>query len=142
MKQRARSLVPALLLVALCGSGCATYMTASRYPVTIVTTPSQAHLVLYDNEGREIFQGTTPFNLVLDAGAGYMQRGRYRLEISKEGYESRTAIIEAEMEGAYWANLLLGGVIGMLMVDPVTGAMWSLDPIETITLKPVEGGAG
>jgi hypothetical protein len=27
----------------------------------------------------------------------------------------------------YFGNILLGGVIGMLVVDPLTGAMYSLD---------------
>ena len=32
------------------------------------------------------------------------------------------------MSGWYWGNLVLGGLIGMLAVDPATGAMWNIAP--------------
>jgi len=30
------------------------------------------------------------------------------------------------MSGWYWGNILIGGLIGMLVVDPLTGAMYKL----------------
>lgn len=32
------------------------------------------------------------------------------------------------MNGWYIGNLLFGGIIGLLIVDPATGAMWTLIP--------------
>jgi len=32
------------------------------------------------------------------------------------------------LNGWYIGNLLFGGLIGLLIVDPLTGAMWTLDP--------------
>lgn len=46
--------------------------------------------------------------------------------------------ITSSIEGWYFANILLGGgIIGMLIVDPATGGMWSLDTENiSTTLKP------
>ena len=33
----------------------------------------------------------------------------------------------SKVEGWYWGNILFGGLIGMIIVDPATGAMYKLD---------------
>jgi hypothetical protein len=35
--------------------------------------------------------------------------------------------IQNSIDGWYWANFLIGGVIGLLIVDPATGAMFEID---------------
>lgn len=44
------------------------------------------------------------------------------------------------MDGWYWGNILFGGLIGMLAVDPATGAMYKLPKATSagLTLKPGE----
>ncbi|QYM78788.1 hypothetical protein K0B96_16015 [Horticoccus luteus] len=37
-------------------------------------------------------------------------------------------LIRPEMSGWYWGNILFGGLIGMIVVDPITGSMWNLSP--------------
>jgi hypothetical protein len=37
-------------------------------------------------------------------------------------------MLTSTIDGWYWGNLLIGGIIGMVFVDPLTGAMWKLDP--------------
>lgn len=46
--------------------------------------------------------------------------------------------VNYKLNGWYFGNLLLGGVIGMLIVDPATGSMWKLDtpPLSVTLLKP------
>jgi hypothetical protein len=34
--------------------------------------------------------------------------------------------LTADIDGWYFGNLLFGGLIGILIVDPATGAMWKL----------------
>ena len=36
--------------------------------------------------------------------------------------------LNSSVSGWYWANFLFGGAIGMLVVDPLTGAMYNLAP--------------
>lgn len=44
-----------------------------------------------------------------------------------EGYESKKINIECKLNGWYFGNILIGGLIGFLIVDPATGAMYKLD---------------
>jgi len=38
------------------------------------------------------------------------------------------------LSGWYWGNILFGGLIGVLIVDPITGKMWKL-PTDDITVN-------
>ncbi|WP_174263189.1 CsgG/HfaB family protein [Citrifermentans bemidjiense] len=40
------------------------------------------------------------------------------------------------MNGWYWGNIVFGGVIGLLIVDPATGAMWKMDDTLMVPLSP------
>ena len=44
------------------------------------------------------------------------------------GYETAEVALTPKMSGWYWGNLLIGGLIGMLAVDPATGSMWNIAP--------------
>ena len=46
--------------------------------------------------------------------------------LTKEGYANKELTIVGTMSGWYIGNILFGGLIGMLAVDPVTGAMYVL----------------
>lgn len=35
---------------------------------------------------------------------------------------------DSSLSGWYFGNMILGGLIGMLIVDPLTGAMYNLTP--------------
>ena len=48
------------------------------------------------------------------------------VEVSKEGFEKKTIQIESKTNGWYIGNLLFGSLIGFLIIDPLTGAMWTL----------------
>jgi hypothetical protein len=42
-------------------------------------------------------------------------------------YDNKTVPVQFKLDGWYFGNILLGGVIGMLIIDPATGAMYKLD---------------
>ena len=44
-------------------------------------------------------------------------------------------MLRATIDGWYWGNLFLGGILGMLAVDPATGAMWALPARTTLRLR-------
>ena len=56
------------------------------------------------------------------------------MTFSKEGYEEQSQTLQSSMDGWYWGNFLFGGLIGMLAVDPATGAMYKLPPGKTANL--------
>lgn len=117
-----------VLFAFLLTSGCASIVSKSSYPVTINSTPEQANITITDEKGEKVFAGQTPTTVTLDTKAGYFKGKSYNVTIAKEGYSEQTIMIKSEMDGWYIGNLLFGGLVGMLIVDPLTGAMWKLEP--------------
>ncbi len=106
--------------------GCASIVGQSSFPVTINSNPSEAKVTIKDERGIEVFAGKTPTVVTLAAGESYFHSKTYDLTFSKEGFSDQHAQVRAEISGWYFGNLLFGGFIGFLIVDPITGKMWKL----------------
>ena len=118
-------------LLALCSvvislSSCATLFGRSTYPVAFNTTPEGANVTIENNDGKTIYTGTTPTTVKLKSAAGYMRKAEYKITFSKAGYEQKFIYITAELDGWYIGNLFLGGFPGMLLIDPISGAMFKI----------------
>ena len=113
--------------VLLIFSSCASIFSKSSYPITIKSTPSEAKISIKDKRGIEIFTGETPASLNLKASSGFFEKARYQVTFSKNGYDKKTVPVEFKIDGWYFGNLLVGGLLGMLIVDPATGAMYKLE---------------
>jgi len=120
------ALLVALIVIALCG--CATIMHGSMQSVNFKSTPSDAQVKVYDSENIEVQSGTTPCSLKLDRGAGFFKKARYKIEISKPGYATKELYVSGQM-GVGWyliGNLFSWDLLGYVVIDPASGAMWSL----------------
>lgn len=107
-------------------SGCAT-IAGDRYNhVNLATTPQGAEYEVRNAADQVVASGVTPNLVKLKSSAGYFKRGSYTVLFRKPGYEDVQVPLAASMRGLYWGNLLVGGPIGMLIVDPASGAMWAL----------------
>lgn len=117
---------------------CATILSKSSYPVSINVNPNGANISITDKKGKEVFKGQSPTTITLKSGGGFFVKAEYQVKISANGYNEIIVPINYKLNGWYFGNLLLGGVIGMLIVDPATGSMWKLDtpPISVTLLKP------
>lgn len=114
-------------------SNCATIVSKSSYPVTVNSNPQGMNFVVTDvKTGTVVTQGKTPQQVTLKAGAGYFKAGSYRIDVKKGSKVVASQTITAEMDGWYIGNILLGGLIGMLIVDPITGAMYKLPKEVTV----------
>ncbi|MBK1692099.1 PEGA domain-containing protein [Ectothiorhodospira mobilis] len=111
-------------------TGCASIVGEKNQMVTINSAPSNAAVVIKDENMQKVYSGTTPATLQLRKSDGSYFGGKtYTVELSKEGYETRTMMINSTPNGWYLAgNLVFGGLIGWLIVDPMTGAMYNLTP--------------
>lgn len=116
-----------LIAVPILFSSCATLFTKSTYPVTINSTPAGAQITVIDKKGKEVFIGESPAVVKLKSSAGFFSKAEYTVRIAYPGYQEYVTTIGADIEGWYFGNILLGGIIGMLIIDPATGAMWTLD---------------
>lgn len=131
-------------LFALCAlvilvSSCATIFTPTKYQVAFNTTPEGAGITIENREGKVIFEGTTPTTVKLKSSAGYMKKEEYKITFTKDGYDQKVVSISAELDGWYIGNIMLGGIIGMLIVDPASGAMYKIakeDRVINETLQP------
>ena len=118
-------------------SGCATIMGQSApEALNVRSAPDQATIVITDESGTKIFEGKTPTSLPLEKKKAFFSGKKYTVIINKDGHTARTVTVDTKVNGWYIANILFGGVIGLLIVDPATGAMWTLDTKEiNVTLE-------
>ncbi|MBL8404776.1 MAG: hypothetical protein JNL16_09570 [Dechloromonas sp.] len=119
----------ALIAIAIATSlsGCATIIGSTTQPLTIKSTPEGANVVVINRAGEKIHSGVAPMTVTLNRGAGYFKPEIYTIKFDKEGYESKEVVVTGQVNGWYFGNIIFGGlIIGMLIVDPNTGAMYSL----------------
>ncbi|MBC8096168.1 MAG: hypothetical protein H7Y43_10175 [Akkermansiaceae bacterium] len=124
-------ILPFITLVALVlGSGCASIVDGGDKSVQINSNPSGAKVTIADKNGKPISVQTTPAVVSLKRHHGFFQPEKYKLTFEAPGYYPAEASVSSRMNGWYAGNVLFGGLLGILIVDPATGAMWTLSPRE------------
>ncbi len=119
-------------------SGCATIVSKNLYPVNISSNPTGAEISIKNSAGEVVFTGTTPSTITLKTRAGYFRGEDYSVSFKKEGFASHSAVIERGIDGFYLlGNLVIGGLVGWVIVDPATGAMWTLNDLH-IDMDPLK----
>lgn len=112
-------------------AACATIFGQSDQDIAIDSTPDGAAVTVTDEAGAQVFTGTTPSSVTLTKKRGYFQGKSFNVTISKDGYEPVEVALTPRANGWYiGGNILIGGLIGWFIVDPLTGAMWTLEPKE------------
>lgn len=127
-----------LLIIIVCSfCSCATIVSKSVYHVRLDSSPKDATVQVFDRRGREIYSGNTPTQVSLKSSAGYFKKAMYMVKYSKAGYLMKEVTIRSDINAWYLGNVIFGGLIGLLIVDPATGAMYKLDRTElNETLAP------
>lgn len=123
-------------------SGCASIVSDSNYPVTISSNPAGANFVVMNESGFDVHSGITPDTITLSASDGFFSSANYTVKFQMAGFQEQSFQLRAGMDGWYIGNILLGGLIGMLIVDPATGAMWKLPETANVSLQPVTAATG
>ncbi len=140
MHVRRLLLSTSIAAAALFSSGCASIIKGGGpQSISIRSLPSEADIKIFDaSTGNVVSSGKTPLIVALNKSRGFFSGAKYRVLLEKPGFASREALIDSSVNGWYIAgNLVFGGLIGWLIVDPATGAMWSLGPEEiTVELSP------
>jgi PEGA domain len=120
---------------ALAVSGCASIFNGQTQPITISSAPDGATITVTNRSGDKIHAGTTPVTLTLKRGAGYFKSESYTVSFSKPGFTDKEMVITSSISGWYFGNILFGGVIGMVGVDPATGGMYVFPDSVNSTLE-------
>ena len=116
-----------VLVLALAFTSCSSIVHRGKQDVKIKSQPG-ANIVIKDNFGNTIIEGEEQLSVKLDRAKGFFEKGNYVIEVTKEGYKPVTMSLTGEMnKGSYIVgNLFSWQILGWLIVDPLTGAMWTL----------------
>lgn len=114
------------VLAVLFLTGCASIVGKNLFAVSINSNPNGANILVEDEKGKKVFSGVTPTTVTLNSGESYFHAKTYNVTFSKAGFKEQHAVIKSTLSGWYWGNIVFGGLIGMLIVDPITGNMWKL----------------
>jgi hypothetical protein len=138
---RARSKLFHCGLVLAClglGSGCASVVSGKHREVTFRSKPEGAKITVSDTQGVTVAEGVTPFTAKLRKGKAYFAGQRYLLTFHKDGFCEARQELEGTVSSWYFGNLLFGGVVGFLVVDPHTGAMYTFPKEVSAELCPTK----
>ncbi len=127
MKNYAFKLIAIGIAIVFLGTGCASIVSKGTYSLSINSNPNNVKVSITDKKGQEIYLGTTPATARLKASAGFFSKAEYQVKLSSPGYADKIIPVNFKMDGWYFGNILFGGLIGMLIVDPATGAMWKIE---------------
>ncbi len=130
-----KAVVAVLLISTLFLSGCASIVGDNSYAVTLTSSPEAARFVITNHNGRIIHTGTTPATVPLASSTGYFKSASYQVVFTKDGFQQSVVDLEGSVNQWYFGNLFLASVVGLLIVDPVTGAMWELPETRNVVLN-------
>ena len=105
-------------------AGCASLISGSTQPIMLNSQPAGAKAQV---DGTTVF---TPATIHLE------RKNNHTVIFSQTGYETQQVKITKSMNGWVLANILLGGIPG-IVIDLITGAAAKLEPDSiTVTLTP------
>jgi hypothetical protein len=119
-----------IVLALLFCSGCASVVslaTGPRPKIHLNSNPEGATVTLNGDDGMTM-TATTPAVVKLSRSKGYFQGAHYKVKFEHTGYYPSEMEIHPQINPWYFGNILAGGLIGIAIVDPLTGAMWNLSP--------------
>ena len=103
-------------------SGCATIVSGKTQAVTFQSVPDGADVVVNGE-----LKGKTPITFPLKRSDGNV------LEIRKAGYKTHKGVLQTDLNGMFWGNILFGGLFGST-TDSATGSSREYAP-GTIVVK-------
>ena len=130
-----------LLTIPLLATGCASIIDESPCKtIRINSNPEGAKVTLTAANGTEVLAANTPVKIKLERATGYFRGADYKITFEKSGYCPYEAHVDSQINPWYFGNIAFGGIIGMFLVDPTTGCMYTLSPSQ-LNCKLVPAGA-
>lgn len=115
-----KALIAAALLVSL--TGCSTLMNDRITDVSVLSEPSGQRYSITDEDGKRVHTGTTPDQIKLDAAAGFFDGQTYQVQYE----DGKTTELDSHATPWYFLGALIWPITSSLLVDPLTGDMFSL----------------
>lgn len=106
---------------------CASIVSGGPKALPIMSQPDEANCEIIDvRTGNTILKTKTPYTATLERSAGFFQSAKYKVKLTKEGYLPQEHQVDSSINGWYFGNIVFGGLLGILIIDPATGAMWKI----------------
>jgi hypothetical protein len=121
-------------------TACATVMRENSQIIPLKANVEKVDIKITNKAGDIVFEGQTPTTITLKTAVsgGYFNPEKYTVTASKDGFKTHTTVIDWHVSGWYWAgNFVIGGLIGYLIIDPITGDMYYLDEEVNLNMSPV-----
>ena len=120
-------------------SSCATVMRENSQSIPIKANVDKVDIKLVDKNGQTVFEGQTPTTVNLKTSLnGYFNPQKYTVIASKDGYKTHTSVLDWHVSGWYYVgNLVFEGILGYLIIDPITGDMYYLDEEVNLNMTPI-----
>jgi hypothetical protein len=121
------SVVSSVFVLVSCSllTGCASIVSGRNADVAIDSYPSNAHVVVHDNDGRQVASLNTPGVVSLKRNRRYFLPARYTATIEAPGYAPAEVPLRSTVNPWVLGNVLFGfGGVAGLVVDNATGAAW------------------
>lgn len=117
--------------IAVCAtalSGCASIVSGGTYSVSVKSSVPGVRFTVRDSStGERKFSGRTPTTVELESSSAFFESAQYIIESKDERFPKISRELGAQLNPWYFGNFLLpGGIVGFLIVDPLSGAMWKL----------------
>ena len=132
-------IIVCVVAAAMFFSSCATIFSGSKKIFSVDSMPQAAKVEITNRDGEVVYRGGTPVTTRLRTGAGFFKPAIYEIKLTMEGYQTKVIPVQARINGWYFGNLVIGGVLGMLIIDPATGAMYRFSDTQAMisaTLVP------
>ena len=128
-----------LILFTFYLEGCASIIRDNNQTIPIRSNVEGADIKIVNQYGATVYQSKTPTIVNLKTSTpGYFSPAKYTLYASKPGYQTYITPINWHVSGWYIiGNLGFGGLIGWLIVDPLTGKMYYLDEEINLNMTPI-----
>lgn len=123
-----RCLIAATALTAL--SGCATIFSGTSHPLTVETDPQGAACDIERRGTKLTSIGATPQQVSVPKAFGALV-----VKCSKAEHADATGVVSAGMQPWFFANIILGGAIGM-GIDLLSGAATRYESLINLALYP------
>lgn len=121
-------------------TGCASIICGSEKTINVTSSPVESEFSIINRKGNIIAKGVTPTNVTLKRGDGWFRAGDYTIKLSKAGYKETIVPIKQDLETGWYGlgNLVFGGPIGWIIVDPLTGAMYNIKDVNVSLMQDQE----
>lgn len=124
-------------------AGCASINSSPIHDVRILSTPENARYAITNEQGEVLAQGTTPDSVKLRSAENGFKAARYYIRYEIDGHHPQTESLNSHFSSWYFVNLLFSvpGLVGLLVVDPFTGALYDMPAQSSVVLQPLPGNS-